>query len=315
MTNRPTTTGLTTNGLTTNLPISVIILTYNEEKNIEECLKSVYGWVEEIFIIDSYSTDKTLEIAKKYTDKIYQHPFENYAKQFNWALENLPIKTEWIMRLDADEFVTQELKNELIDTIPNIDKEITGLYVKRRIYFFDRWMKGIYPIWVLRIWRYGKGYCEERWMDEHIKITEGKVYFLKNDIVDNNKKNLHWWIGKHNSYATREAIDILNLKYKFLKYDNVEPKLFGTQEQRKRWLKENFYAKMPLFIRPFLYFIYRYFLKFGFFDGKEGLIWHFLQGFWYRFLVDAKIYEIEKKAKKENKSIKEVFEEMYDVKL
>jgi hypothetical protein len=124
---------------------------------------------------------------------------------------------------------------------------------------------------------------------------------------------LHWWIGKHNSYATREAIDILNLKYKFIKYDNVEPKLFGTQEQSKRWLKENFYAKMPLIIRPFLYFIYRYFLKFGFLDGIEGLIWHFLQGLWYRLLVDAKIYDIERRAKKENKTIPAVIKEHYGI--
>lgn len=275
------------------LPISVIILTYNEEKNIEECLKSVYDWVDEIFIVDSYSTDGTLEIAKKYTDKIYQHPFENYAKQFNWALKNLPLKNEWIMRLDADERVTPELKEELLKKLPELQEDITGLYVKRRVYFMGRWIKhgGYYPTWLLRIWRKGKGYCEERWMDEHIKITEGKVFFLDNDIVDDNKKDLHWWIGKHNSYATREAIDILNLRFNFLKYDNIKPAFFGTQEQRKRWLKEKLYARMPLFIRPFLYFIYRYFIKFGFLDGKEGLIFHFLQGFWYRFLVDAFIYE------------------------
>jgi glycosyltransferase involved in cell wall biosynthesis len=297
------------------LPITAIVLTFNEEKNIVECLESVKDLCDEIIIVDSGSSDRTLEMAKQYTDKIYSHPFENQAKQFNWALENLPIKTEWVMRLDADEFVTQELKDELINTIPNLDKEIAGLYVKRRVYFLDKWIKrgGYYPTWLLRIWRYGKGYCEERWMDEHIKITEGKVHFLKNDIIDNNKKNLHWWIGKHNSYATREAIDILNLKYKFIKYDNVEPKLFGTQEQRKRWLKENFYAKMPLIIRPFLYFIYRYFLKFGFLDGIEGLIWHFLQGLWYRLLVDAKIYDIERRAKKENKTIPAVIKEHYGI--
>jgi len=282
------------------LLISVIILTYNEEKNIEICLKSIFEWVEEVFIVDSYSTDKTLEIAQKYTDKIYQHFFVNHYTQFNWALNNLPIKGEWIMRLDADEYVLPELRNELCEKLPNISKKVTGLYVKRRVYFLGKWIKhgGYYPTWLLRIWRTGKGYCEERWMDEHIKVTEGECCFLNNDIVDENKKDLHWWIGKHNNYATREAIDILNLKYNFLRNDNIESKFLGTQEQRKRWIKEKIYANMPLFIRPFLYFIYRYFLRLGFLDGKEGLIFHFLQGFWYRFLVDAKIYEIERKAKK-----------------
>jgi len=299
------------------IPLSVLILTYNEEKNIEECLKSVHDWAQEIFIVDSFSTDKTLEIVKKYTDKIFQHKFETQAKQFNWALKNLPIKTEWIMRLDADERVTAELKEELTKKLPELDKEITGLYVKRKVYFKGKWIRwgGYYPTWLLRIWRYGKGFYEERWMDEHVKITDGKVLFLKNDIIDENKKNLHWWINKHNNYATREALDILNLKYKFLKYDILQPKLFGTQEQRKRWFKEKVYARMPLFIRPFFYFTYRYFLRLGFLDGIEGLIWHFLQGFWYRFLVDAKIFEIEKIIKKEKKDIREIIKELYNIEL
>jgi glycosyltransferase involved in cell wall biosynthesis len=299
------------------ISLSVIILTYNEEKNIEKCLKSLYGWVEEVFIVDSYSTDETLEISKSYTNKIYQHPFKNQSKQFNWALDNLPLNNEWIMRLDADENITPELKKELMDKIDNITDKVTGLYVKRRVYFMNRWIKhgGCYPIWLLRIWRIGKAHCEEKWIDEHIKITEGKVLFLDNDIIDENKKSLHWWIEKHNNYATREAIDILNLKGNFLQYNTVQPKLFGTQVQRKRWLKNSVYSNMPLFIRSFLYFIYCYFFKLGFLDGKEGLIRHFLQGFWYRFLVDAKIYEIKKNIKYKNKQIIEIIKELYDINL
>ena len=298
------------------LDLSVIILTYNEEIHIERCLKSIYGWVNDIFIVDSYSTDKTLEIASRYTNHIYQHEFVNHANQFNWALENLPIKTEWIMRLDADEYVTDELRDELLEKLEKFPDEIVGLYVKRRVYFMGRWIKhgAYYPIWLLRIWRKGKGYCEQRWMDEHIKITEGKCAFLENDIVDYSLKPLHWWINKHNSYATREAIDLLNYKYWFMKYDEIKPKFFGTQEERKRWLKMK-YSRMPLFVRPFLYFLYRYFFKLGLLDGNEGLIWHFLQGFWYRFLVDAKIYEIERKAKAEGKSVRDIIREFYGIEL
>ncbi|HWP91111.1 MAG TPA: glycosyltransferase family 2 protein [Thermodesulfobacteriota bacterium] len=294
--------------------ISVIVLTYNEENNVEACLQSVFDWTDHLFILDSYSTDRTLEIVKKYTNNIYSHPFENQARQLNWALCNLPFKTEWILRLDADEKVTPELKNEILEKLPNLSGEVTGLYMKRRVYFMGRWIRhgGYYPTWLLRIWRRGKAHCEERWMDEHIKIREGKVLFLENDIIDDNHNKLHWWIGKHNSYATREAIDLLNLKHKFVIYDTVPTKLFGTQEQRKRWLKQTIYANMPLFLRPFLYFIYRYVIRLGFLDGKEGLIWHFLQGLWYRFLVDAKIYEVQMRARAEDRNVGEIICEMLE---
>ncbi|MGC8660870.1 MAG: glycosyltransferase family 2 protein, partial [Desulfomonilaceae bacterium] len=189
-----------------------------------------------------------------------------------------------------------------------------GIYVKRRVYFLGKWIKhgNYYPVWLLRIWRYGKGYCEQRLMDEHIKISEGKTVNFNNDIVDDNKNDISWWTQKHNNYSTREAVDILNIIYNFVSYDDITPRFFGNQVQRKRWLKY-IYAKMPLFVRPFLYFVYRYFIKLGFLDGKEGLIFHFLQGFWYRFLVDAKIYEIEKKASKENKNIKQIIDEMHEI--
>ncbi len=299
------------------LSISVIILTYNEEKNIERCLKSICDWVEDIFIVDSFSTDKTLDISKKYTSNIVRHNFENQAVQLNWALENLPIQTKWIMRLDSDEYVLRELNEELLDILPKVGSDVTGLYIKRRVFFLNKWIKhgGYYPTWLLRIWRKGKGYCEQRWMDEHIKINEGKTVFLKNDIVDDNKNNLHWWIGKHNSYATREAIDLLNIEYNFFGRDRVMSKFFGGQEKRKRWIKEKFYVKTPLFFRPFFYFLHRYFLKFGFLDGKEGLIWHVLQGFWYRFLVDAKIYELKQEALKKNIGLREIIQDLYNIKL
>ena len=296
--------------------VSVIILTYNEEKHIERAIKSVLPFAEEVFIVDSFSTDRTVEIARSLGAKVYKNKWINYATQFNWALENLPIKTEWIMRLDADEIVTPELAEEIKKKVPYLEKDITGIYVKRRVYFMGRWIKygGYYPIWLLRIWRKGYGFCEKRWMDEHIKITKGKTVKFDNDIMEVNLNNLTWWIEKHNKYASREAIDLLNIEFKFLNQDNVEAKLFGMQEQRKRWLKENIYAKMPLFIRPFIYFLYRYFLKFGFLDGKEGLIFHFLQGFWYRFLVDTKIYEVKRKIEN-GMSIEEAIEKVLGIKI
>ncbi len=275
--------------------LSVIILTYNEEMHIEDCIRGVYGWAEDIFIVDSFSTDRTLETARRYTDKIWQNPFVNQARQLNWALANLPIKTEWVMRLDADERPTPELKEELETGIAGVDKGVSGLYIKRRVFFMGRWIRhgGYYPTWILRIWRKGRCYCEERSMDEHMRLAWGAPFFLKNDFIDDNRKGLHWWIAKHNDYARREAAEMLKTG-RAGRPEGIPAKIFGTQEERKRWLKERLYARTPLFVRPFLYFVYRYFFRLGFLDGKEGLVWHFLQGFWYRFLVDAKILEIKR---------------------
>ena len=282
------------------LPISVIILTYNEEANIEYCLESIKDIAEDIFIVDSFSTDKTLEICKKYTNEIYQNPFETQAKQFNWALDNLQINTEWIMRLDADERVSEELKEELSNKLANLPSDITGLYIKRKTYFMDKFIKhgGCYPTWLLRLWRKGKACSEEQILNEHIILFEGKPAYLINHIVDWNQKDLSFWIDKHNKYATRFAQEIISIRDGSIRdFTSIPVKLISSQEQQKRWIKNNIYVYLPLFLRSFLYFIYRYFIKLGFLDGIEGLIFHFLQGFWYHFLVDVKIYEYQKKLK------------------
>jgi hypothetical protein len=149
-------------------------------------------------------------------------------------------------------------------------------------------------------------------MDEHIKLTDGDAVKFQYDFVDDNKRSLGWWTEKHNGYATREAIETLNLQYNLFASDTVKPDLFGSQEQRKRWLK-NIYLNIPLFLRPVIYFCYRYFLRRGFMDGKEGLVCHFLQGFWYRFLVDAKIYEIRRAGGSQAEGIRNVLREVYSI--
>jgi len=263
--------------------ISVLILTFNEELHIERCIKSLLPFTKEIFLVDSFSTDTTVEIAESIGAKVYRNKWPgNHAIQFQWGLDNCPIETKWAMKMDADEYIPPELAGEINVKINTLPENVSGIYIKRRVFFMDRWIKngGYYPIWLLRIWKYDKGTMEQRWMDEHIKLSSGEVIQFENDLIDDNKRSLTWWTEKHNNYATREAIDILNIIYDFKKHDGVEPNLIGTQEQRKRWLKIR-YASMPLFLRPILYFIWRYFLKLGFLDGKSGLIWHFLQGFWY----------------------------------
>lgn len=284
--------------------LSVIILTHNESLHIERCIKSLQQVTDKIFIVDSFSTDNTTSIATNLGAVVVQNPWVSYAFQFNHGILNNPFHTQWVMRMDADEYITAELARELKETLHATAENISGLYVKRRVLFMDKWIRrgGYYPIWLLRIWRNGLGLCEELWMDEHIKISSGTTAQLQNDIVDHNLNNLTWWTQKHNHYAIREVIDLLNIKYNFDDKVTIKPDLWGNQEQRTRYLKIK-YANLPLFTRPFAYFIFRYIFKLGFLDGTKGLIWHCLQGFWYRFLVDAKIYEVYHKAGKEKQDI------------
>ena len=282
------------------LPISTVILTHNEELNIKHCLESVSGWVREIVVVDSGSTDETVAIARKYGAKVVTHEFVNQAEQFNWALDSVPIAGDWILRLDADEYVLPELRDEIAEAITTAPLEVNGFEMKRRVYFWGRWIRhgGYYPTWLLRLFRAGKGYSELRAMDEHIVMTEGRVEKLEHDFVDENRKGLSFWVDKHNRYATREAEEIIATKYEqntnirnYKKLEGQALRVPSGQAGRKRKIKMSFYYKLPLFLRAFLYFIYRYIFRLGFLDGIKGLIFHFLQGFWYRFLVDSKIYE------------------------
>lgn len=286
------------------IDLSVIILTHNESLHIERCIKSLQLVTDKIFIVDSFSTDNTVAIATSLGAVVVQNPWVSYAFQFNFGIANNPFKTTWLMRMDADEYITPELAKELTQNLPSTSTDITGFYVKRRVFFMNQWIKrgGYYPIWLLRVWRGGLGTCEELWMDEHIKLSEGQTAQLQHDIVDHNLNNLTWWTQKHNNYAIREVIDLLNIKYNFGDKPTVTPDLWGNQEQRTRYLKIK-YAGLPLFTRPFLYFVFRFFVKLGFLDGKKGLIWHFLQGFWYRFLVDAKIFEVYQRVGKNKQDI------------
>lgn len=294
------------------MSISAIILTFNESIHIERCIKSIQPLVDDVFVIDSFSTDNTVEIAKYLGAKIYQNSWINYATQFNWALENCSINTDWVWRIDADEYAEPELIKRLSNKLPLVGDEITGIYIKRGITFYGHKLQyGTWaPRWNLKIFRFNVGYCENRWMDEHIKLKYGKSIQIDGCQMDNNLNNFTWWTDKHNHYATREMVDMLSLKYNLGSQKEVEPKLLGTGEQRKRWMKLR-YANIPLFIRPFLNFMYRYIFRLGFLDGKQGFLWHILQGFWYRFLVDAKIWEIKRRFKGNDNEIINYLKDKY----
>jgi glycosyltransferase involved in cell wall biosynthesis len=280
-----------------NLSLSIILLTHNEEKNIEACLLSVIGLDCPIFIVDSGSTDNTLKIAEKYNVQVYHHPFENYGKQRNWAFQNLPIETDWILNMDADHRMTIELSLDIQRRFSElIPKEINGFLISRRTIFLGKWIKygGHYPVYHAILFRKGFGHCEDKLYDQHF-VVNGVCETIKTDMIDTLTDSLTSFTERHNRWSTLEAEDQF-YKYAAAKESLVEGKLLGNAQQRRRYAK-SVYEKFPLFVRPFIYFFIRYFIKFGFLDGKTGLVFHFLQGFWFRFLVDSKIYEMRKKAK------------------
>lgn len=272
--------------------LTVLILTQNEEKNIVRSVSSVRAIAKRIIVVDSGSTDRTIELAKQNGAEVVKHsPFVNYATQFNWGIDNTNIDTKWILRLDADEQVTPELAREMEETLTVHDHDdVNGFEVRCRIIFMGRWIRhgGTYPLVIPRLFRRGFGRVEMRKMDEHTLI-EGEILQFKNDLVHYDFKGLNEWIDKHNKYSVRECQDYYE---RLESHENqVKGSLLGNQRQRKRFFKNGVYYNMPLFLRAHLYFLYRYYIRLGFLDGKEGKIFCFLQAYWYRFLVDAKIYE------------------------
>lgn len=274
-------------------PISVLILTYNEEANLPALLESVKDWVEAIYVVDSGSTDRTVEIAESYGAVVEFNPWTTPADQLNWGLDNMPITTPWVIRFDADERATPELAQELQQCLPVLPEDVTGLFVKYKNYFLGRWIRNgsTYPIWLLRVFRYKQARCEDRRMDEHMVLLSGHAERLKHDFIHDSTKDLRFFTIKHETYAEREAFEMVQ-HASGQNTRTIRANLFGAQNERKRWLKGNIYGHSPLFLRALVYFLYRYFIRLGFLDGPEGLVFHVLQGFWYRFYVDAKIWEM-----------------------
>ncbi|WP_304707762.1 glycosyltransferase family 2 protein [Haliea sp. E1-2-M8] len=275
--------------------MTVIILTKNEERHIDRALGSVAGLADRIFVIDSGSTDNTVEIAVRNGAEVMTHDWTNHATQFNWALAHLPSDTEWVLRLDADEIVTEALATEIKQKLEGQPALTNGVYISRRIKFLGRPMRwgGLFPVRVMRLFRYGAGRCENRWMDEHI-LVDGQTTEFEGEIVDDNLNSLTWWTEKHNAYASREVVDLLNLEHGFMNHETVADLRGGQQAGIKRWFKERMYARLPGGIRALVYFLYRYVIRLGFLDGHEGTAFHVLQGFWYRYLVDMKLREVKK---------------------
>lgn len=271
------------------IDITTIILTYNEELNIEKCINSVNSISKRIVVIDSFSDDRTVEIARELGAEVIQNHFINHAKQFKFGLEKACINTQWVFRIDADERLTHQSASEIENICRRNKKtDVNGIIVRFEVNFLGKKLKhgGIYPFRKLLIFKNGYADIEDRNMDEHIYLTEGRAVELKNDSLHYDYKDLTYWIDKHNRYSSKEVKDYFEGPDK-----GNDSKHLNSNAKIKRIIKYKLYYKLPLGIRAITYFIYRYIFKGGYLDGKEGLIFAVLQAFWYRFLVDAKIYE------------------------
>lgn len=272
--------------------ITVIILTHQDEIQIKNCISSISELTDDIVVVDSFSTDNTIDICHQSGARVYQNKFINQARQFNWALDNIPLKYDWVLRLDSDEIIPSRLKIEMEARIKS-NEGFSAYYLNRRMYWMGRWLRfgRMYPHYIVRLFQKGKARYEDK-TEEHL-VVDGEIGYMKSDFLENNKKNhLEYFIEKHLITARGELDEIVSADNLVTHVNiGIEPKFFGPKIHRTRWLKEKVYSRIPLFIRPFIYFLYRYFFCLGFLDGIPGLIFHVLQGFWYRFYIDAKVFE------------------------
>ncbi len=276
--------------------LTAIILVKNEEKNIEKCIRSIENVANRVLVVDSGSTDKTLEIAERLGAEVMVHELDPFihAKQFRYAMENGDIQTQWVMRIDADEELTKESAEEVNQLCEeNQNTDVNGIILRFEVRFMGKSLRhgGIYPFRKLLVFKYGKGNTEMRNMDEHIVLWEGRAVNAKYDSLHHDYKDLSYWIQKHNSYSSKEVQDY----FEYAQSDKaVQSGDLGRAAGIKRFIKYHIYYHLPMGMRAWVYYFYRYYLCLGFLDGREGKIYAFLQAYWYRFLVDAKIYEQKK---------------------
>jgi glycosyltransferase involved in cell wall biosynthesis len=269
--------------------------------------------------VDCFSKDRTKEIATELGAEVIEHAWPgNQSAQYNWFIDNVEVNTEWVLRMDADEYLLPELVEEMKERIPLLPNDVTGIEFNRRHIFMDCWMKnGVYPIIFLRAYRKGCGRYEERLMDEHLSLLRGHSIHFDHDFCDHSLMTISEYCRKHVSYAEREAVELLDLEY------NLSGKQeqgsahkgngqLGGQAESKHKLKKA-YAKKPLFWRSFAYFIYRYFVKGSFLEGKAGFVFSFIQGWWYRTLVDVNIYEAKKACGEDKEKMKEYIKENWRI--
>jgi glycosyltransferase involved in cell wall biosynthesis len=280
------------------IPVSVIIPAKNEESNLPACLESL-SRADEIFVVDSQSTDRSIEISENFGAKVVQFEFNGrWPKKKNWALENLPCRNAWILIVDCDERITDELWDEIAEKIQSDEHQ--GYYLNRRIYFLGQWLRhgGKYPDWNLRLFQHAKGRYEnlntediqntgDNEVHEHV-VLEGSVGYLKEDMLHIDFRDMFQWIARHNRYSNWESQVYLNTLNGKGEGGTVGGNLFGNDIQRKRFLKR-IWVTLPF--KPLLRFILVYLIRFGFLDGKAGYIYARLIS-QYEYQIGVKLFEL-----------------------
>lgn len=274
------------------IPVTVLVPVKDEELNIVQCLRSV-SWADQIFVIDSHSTDRTAEFAARLGADVRQFDYTGgWPKKKNWALENLPIRNEWVFLLDADEWVPDELRDE-IASIVDENGPIDGYCVRFRVYFLGRWIRhsSLYPTWVMRLFRRDKGRFEkvstapgsgDVELHENV-ILRGTQGYLRHDYIHEDLKDIHHFLEKHNRYSTWEVQAVYDVDSEI----KSRPRFFGTPSERRRWLKRLF-VRMPF--RPIIKFLWMYVIRLGFLDGRPGFIFSVLLS-QHEFHIAVKQYE------------------------
>ncbi len=284
-------------GLAPDLGITVVILSYNEAIHIRRCIERIKPLASRIVLIDSLSTDGTVDIARELGAEVLQRRFTYHADQLRWGLDQADIRTDWILWMSCDEYLQPALMDEIRQRLPTLPASVSAIEYGLRIHFQGRWIRwgGHYDTVQIRLWRTGKANVEPKLMDERIVTESGEtIRFAKGDLIDDNLRDIAFWTDKHNGYSTRHMVQFIDREYGITGPRVKEGEGLNRQGRFKRMLRDGIYARSPLYLRAVLYFIYRYILRLGFLDGKQGFVWHTLQGFWHMLLIDVKMGEARK---------------------
>lgn len=270
--------------------VSVMIFTLDEEIHLPSCLESL-DWCDDVIVVDSYSTDNTENICKDKGIQFYQHQFEGFGSQRNWALDNIKTKNPWILILDADERVTEDLAAELLQIAHSNPQDVGAYRLRRRFYMWGRWLRysSLYPTWVVRfihrerVQYFNRGHAETQ-------EVQGSVLELHHDLIDENLKGMAEWFERQNLYSTRDAeYELLQEEHPFDFRD-----LFSGDPLRRRALLKGIACRLPG--RAPLYFIYSYVFRLGFLDGRDGLVFCLMKSSYQR-MVAIKKYDMKRRAK------------------
>lgn len=268
--------------------ITVMILCFNEEKNIRDCISSVKGLANRVILMDNNSTDRTKEIAESLGAEVFQSDM-TYQERFAAGIAREDITSDWILYLDADERLTEESRKEMQELCDKYaDTDVNGLVCLYKVVFLGKILIHASSGRKLRVFKPGMAYMENIELDEHVVLKQGKSISMKHYICHYDCKGLDHYIKKINGYAERQAKEYLRIikGEKTVSYEGL-----AEVSKRRRHVKYNLYYKLPIGIRSWLYYVYGYYLKLGFLDGIEGKLYLLIKVYWYRYLTDAYILE------------------------